>query len=81
MSAVSREIARQALIDAGSTQEADKLDWDPTLVRFPHPEMTTLSFTGRVIAPCLFAACMFGAVSQVGGAGWRCDFGAGCSLG
>jgi hypothetical protein len=65
MNAVSREIARQALLDAGRTHEADTLAWQPALVRYPHPEMTTLSFTGRVIAPCIFAACMFGAVTQV----------------
>lgn len=66
MVAVSRELVRQLLLDAGRTQDADTLVWDPTLVRYPHPEMTTLSFTGRVIAPCIFAACMFGAVTQVG---------------
>ncbi|KIZ04840.1 hypothetical protein MNEG_3122 [Monoraphidium neglectum] len=65
MNAVSREIARQALLDAGRTHEADTLAWQPALVRYPHPEMTTLSFTGRVIAPCIFAACMFGAVTQM----------------
>jgi hypothetical protein len=66
MSAVSRELARQALLDEGRAGDADSLAWSPLLVRFPHPEMTTLSFTGRVIAPCIFAACMFGAVTQVG---------------
>ncbi|KAI8472921.1 MAG: hypothetical protein J3K34DRAFT_383970 [Monoraphidium minutum] len=65
MAAVSREVARQALLDAGRTRDADALSWAPRLVRFPHPEMTTLSMTGRVIAPCIFAACMFGAVSQM----------------
>ncbi|GBF93217.1 ABC transporter A family member [Raphidocelis subcapitata] len=65
MSAVSREIARESLLDAGRAHEAAALSWGPELVRFPHPEMTTLSFTGRVIAPCIFAACMFGAVSQM----------------
>jgi hypothetical protein len=65
MSAVSRELARQSLLDAGRTGEADGLAWDPTLARFPHPEMTTLSLTGRVISPCIFAACMFGAVTQM----------------
>jgi hypothetical protein len=75
MSAVSRELARQQLLDSGRAHIADTLEWDPTLVRYPHPEMTTLSFTGRVIAPCIFAACMFGAVTQVRaaarGGGWR----------
>lgn len=66
MSAVSRELARQALLASDRKQDADALTWEPSLVRFPHPEMTTLSLTGRVIAPCIFAACMFGAVSQVG---------------
>jgi hypothetical protein len=70
MSAVSREIARQALLDAGRADEARALSWAPELVRYPHPEMTTLSFTGRVIAPCIFAACMFGAVSQVRACRW-----------
>lgn len=65
MAAVSRELARQALLDAGREAEAAAMEWEPALVRFPHPEMTTLSFTGRVIAPCIFAACMFGAVTQV----------------
>jgi len=65
MSAVARELARQVLLDGGRTADADTLAWDPTLARFPHPEMTTLSLTGRVIAPCIFAACMFGAVSQM----------------
>lgn len=69
MSAVSRELARQALMMSDRKQEADGLAWAPSLVRFPHPEMTTLSLTGRVIAPCIFAACMFGAVSQVRGGG------------
>jgi hypothetical protein len=65
MSAVAREIARQALLDGGRASAADGLEWQPEMVRYPHPEMTTLSFTGRVIAPCVFAACMFGAVTQV----------------
>ncbi|KAI8468323.1 MAG: hypothetical protein J3K34DRAFT_523031 [Monoraphidium minutum] len=65
MSAVSRELARQALLDAGRAAEAAEMAWDPLLVRYPHPEMTTLSFTGRIIAPCIFAACMFGAVTQM----------------
>ena len=65
MSAVTRELARQALLDAERTHDADTLAWNPSLVRFPHPEMTTLSLTGRIIAPCIFAACMFGAVTQV----------------
>jgi hypothetical protein len=64
-SAVSRELARQALIDAGRKADADALAWAPSMARFPHPEMTTLSLTGRVIAPCVFAACMFGAVTQM----------------
>lgn len=64
MSAVSREVARQALLDAGRADDARGLAWAPSLARFPHPEMTTLSVTGRVIAPCIFAACMFGAVTQ-----------------
>ena len=64
-SAVSRELARQALLDAGRADAAAALAWAPRLARFPHPEMSAMSLTGRVIAPCIFAACMFGAVSQM----------------
>ena len=64
-SAVSRELARGALLEAGRADAAAALRWGPELARFPHPEMTTLSVAGRVIAPCVFAALMFGAVTQM----------------
>ena len=46
MSAVSRELARQQLLDTNRTHAADTLAWVPSLVRFPLPEMTVLSLTG-----------------------------------
>jgi len=64
--AVEREIARFHLRQAGRTEDADNLKWEVGYKEYPHPAFETVSIVGATLGPFLFAANMFGFVSQVG---------------
>lgn len=64
-SAVAREAARRALAAAPASAGLE-LAWEPSLVAFPHPKMEAVNLLAGVLAAFIFAALMFGFVSQVG---------------
>ena len=57
-SALAREAARQALLDAGRLDEAAALQWAPALVAFPHPNVGGIAVEAYHVGPCLFVAAM-----------------------
>jgi len=64
--AVEREIARFHLRQSGRNEDADNLRWEVAYKEYPHPAFDTVSIVGSTLGPFLFAANMFGFVSQVG---------------
>jgi len=66
-SAVARESARAALLAAGAPPRvARALRWSPRLAPFPHPALASADIIGGVLSAFLFAALMFGFVTQMG---------------
>jgi ABC-type multidrug transport system ATPase subunit len=66
-SAVAREASRAALMAAGAPLEtAESLIWRPRLAAFPHPALASNDIVGGVLSAFLFAALMFGFVTQMG---------------
>ncbi|WIA40119.1 hypothetical protein OEZ86_013522 [Tetradesmus obliquus] len=66
MSAVARETAKVQLAAGGRPGVAGSLSWEPKLVKFPHPQLRSIGMVGFVLGPFIFAACMFGMVTQLG---------------
>jgi len=64
MNAVAREIARGALLKK-SPAAAAAFKWEPRLLGYPHPYLQSKSLLGGVLAAFVFAALMFGFVTQV----------------
>jgi hypothetical protein len=70
MSAVARELARAAVLDLNgganaTTTAAPPFKWAPRVAAFPHPNIQGASLLGGVLAAFLFAALMFGFVTQM----------------
>eukprot|EP00775_Hariotina_reticulata_P013231 gene13231-13362_t len=61
--AVAREASRAQMLAAGVA--ADVLQWAPQLLKFPHPQLRGIGMVGYVLGPFIFAACMFGMVTQL----------------
>lgn len=61
--AVAREVSR--LLNTLSGRSADAFDWQPNLLKFPHPQLRSIGMAGYVLGPFIFASCMFGLVIQV----------------
>ncbi|WIA19835.1 hypothetical protein OEZ85_005742 [Tetradesmus obliquus] len=66
MSAVARETAKVQLAAGGRPGIAGSLSWEPKLVKFPHPQLRSIGMVGFVLGPFIFAACMFGMITQLG---------------
>lgn len=64
--AVEREIARFHLRTAGRVEDAENLKWNVAYREYPHPAFDTVSIVASTLGPFLFAANMFGFVSQIG---------------
>ena len=69
MNAVAREAARAAVLRKAAAgaplAPSPAFKWAPRLVAFPHPFLQSTSVLGGVLAAFLFAALMFGFVSQM----------------
>lgn len=65
VSAAQREIVKHYISERNGTQ-TEALTWRPVLVPFPHPALETNSILAYVLGPFIFAACMFGFVTQMG---------------
>lgn len=63
--AVEREIVRHHLTQSGKKEVAENLSWEVGYKEYPHPAFDSLSVVGATLAPFLFAANMFGFVSQI----------------
>jgi hypothetical protein len=71
MNAVAREAARGALLRV-APERAGSFVWVPRLLSFPHPFLDSKSLLAGVLAAFIFAALMFGFVTQVRPGGpWR----------
>jgi hypothetical protein len=64
MNAIAREISRQYIQEVQPSQLAD-FRWEASLTKFPHPSLEIQSILGSILAAFIFAALMFGFVSQV----------------
>ncbi|KIY94620.1 hypothetical protein MNEG_13341 [Monoraphidium neglectum] len=64
MNAVAREAARGALLRV-APERAGSFVWVPRLLSFPHPFLDSKSLLAGVLAAFIFAALMFGFVTQV----------------
>jgi hypothetical protein len=69
LNAVAREATRGALLKRSPTKAA-AFTWAPRMLSYPHPYLQAKSLLGGVLAAFIFAALMFGFVTQVRGAGW-----------
>lgn len=84
MNAVAREAAWGALLRK-SPDATPSFSWRPQLLSFPHPYLQSQSLLGGVLAAFIFAALMFGFVTQVGrrnvfGVGGRLVWGNGAGM-
>ncbi|KAI8472689.1 MAG: hypothetical protein J3K34DRAFT_204610 [Monoraphidium minutum] len=64
MNAVAREAARAALLRR-APERAGAFSWAPRLLSFPHPYLDSRSLLAGVLAAFIFAALMFGFVTQM----------------